>query len=315
MAKRAPRVTIVLAVHDGEAYLRAQLDSLAAQTWPYWNLIAGDDQSRDTSRAILTAFAQQMQASNREIRILDGPGRGGALHFLTLLSQVPAQSDRVAFCDQDDVWMADKLARAHAALETVSESQPCLYCSRTWVTGPNLETPRLSPLWPRTFGFRNALVQNIASGNTIVLNRAAIGLAQRAAQGALEGSELPAHDWWLYQVITGAGGHIIHDARPTLYYRQHARNQIGANRGLLAGYARAKAIWRGGYQRWNSANIAALQRAGTLTAENAAYLDAFARLRQQPMLSRMRALSTLGLYRQTPATQAALWIATALGRL
>jgi len=315
MTEQSPRGSIVLAVHNGAPYLPQQLESFAAQTLTTWDLIVGDDGSTDDSPALLEAFAEAQRPLGHAVTLLEGPQRGGSAHFLTLLSQVPGSAAWAAFSDQDDVWVPEKLSRALAMLETVPSTEPALYCSRTWVTGPALEAPHISRAWPRPFGFLNALVQNIASGNTIVLNRAGIELAQRAVPGALAVADLPAHDWWLYQILTGAEGHILHDDRPGLYYRQHQQNQIGANYGLGPALRRARAIWAGGYAAWNAANIAALQGAGTLTPENTARLEAFASVRTLPFPKRLAAMKRLGVYRQTPLTQAALWLAAALGRL
>lgn len=311
----ASRALILLAVRNGAAYLPAQLDSYAAQTFRDWDLLAGDDGSTDDSRAVLARFAKSRTAHGQRVTVVNGPQTGGTAHFITLLGKAPDTARWIAFSDQDDVWLPEKLTRAVETLAPVPDDRPALYCSRTWVTGPDLENPRLSPDWHHPLTFRNALVQNIASGNTIVLNSAAVRLARRAAPGALAVPNLPAHDWWLYQIVTGAGGQILHDPRPGLFYRQHDGNQIGANRGLLAALIRARAILRGGYAAWNSANIAALRGAGTLTAENAAILETFAALRGHPATARLRALRRLGLYRQTRVTQTAFWLAAILGRL
>lgn len=315
MTQEAERVLIVLAVRNGAAHLRAQLQSFAAQDFSRWDLLAGDDGSTDDSPAQLAAFAKEMQPQGHAVRIVPGPQIGGAAHFISLLQQAPEATRWLAFSDQDDVWVPEKLDRAISSLETASDDQPSLYCSRTWVTDADLNNPVLSRPWPRAFGFRNALVQNVAAGNTIVLNRAAIALAQRAAPAALAVPDLPAHDWWLYQIVTGAGGQVLHDDQPGLYYRQHGTNQIGANHGIKAGAARAAAIFSGVYARWNAANIAALTGAGTLTPENQARLERFAALRARPTLARLSALHRLGLYRQTPLTQAALWLAAALNKI
>ncbi len=310
----AGRLSILLAVWNGARFLPAQLDSIAGQSFANWDLIAGDDGSDDESLAILQAFAACMPT--HRVDLTEGPRAGGTAHFLTLLTRTPEEARWISFTDQDDVWLPEKLARAVEMLGTVSEDIPCLYCSRTWVTGPELENPVLSPDWHRPLGFRNALVQNIASGNTIVLNRAAARLARRAAVSALAVPDLPAHDWWLYQIVTGAGGRVLHDTRPSLYYRQHASNQIGANRGLAAAAMRARKIFGGVYADWNSANIAALSRVrDDLTPENRAYLDAFARMRDAGVLRRGPAFARLGLYRQTALTQAVLWASVLLGRI
>ena len=308
------RLAILMAVWNGAAYLPAQLDSFAAQEFAAWDLVAGDDGSTDASQAILRDFAAR--TAGHAVTLLDGPRAGGTAHFLTLLTRAPAGARWIAFADQDDVWLPEKLARATRALQTVPDGVPGLYCSRTFVTGPDLENPVPSRDWHRPPGFRNALVQNIASGNTIVLNRAAPDPPRRAAVPALKVPDMPGHDWWLYQIVTGAGGRILHDARPALYYRQHGGNQVGANRGLAAALVRARKIVNGVYSDWNAANIAALDGArDCLTPDNRALLDAFARMRGAPAPRRIRSFARLGLYRQTRLTQAALWAAVLLGRI
>lgn len=309
------RLCILLAACNGAAWLPAQLDSVAAQTFHGWDMLAGDDGSADDSAAILRDFADRVRPGGHDVAVIEGPRAGGAAHFLTLLTRAPT-ADWIAFADQDDVWLPEKLARAVERLDTAPPGLPCLYCSRTWVTSAALEHPTLSRPVRRPPGFRNALVQNIASGNTIVLNRAAADLARCAAPPALAVPNLPAHDWWLYQVVTGAGGRVIHDDRPSLYYRQHPDNQIGANRGALAALARARALLTGGWGEWNAANVAALTAvSGMLTETNRARLERFAALRRMRTLPRLRALAGLGLYRQTRITHAAMWLAALLGRI
>lgn len=301
------RVTILMAVYNGGAVLREQLDSFAAQDHARWRLLASDDGSSDNSRAVLAAFA----AEGHDVTVLDGPGQGGTANFLSLVARAEEDGGWLAFSDQDDVWMPDRLSRGIAALEGLDG--PALYCSRTWITGPDLKGRRLSPARPRGASFRNALVQNVVAGNTILLNAQAARLARAAVH---EARRVVVHDWWLYQLVTGAGGAVVHDDRPTLYYRQHVANQIGANDTWPARIRRIRQLLRGDFRAWNAVNIAALSAsAHRLTPENRARLDAFADLHAAGPLRRLAALRRLRLYRQSWPAQAALWLAALLGRM
>ncbi|MDZ4136517.1 MAG: glycosyl transferase, partial [Paracoccaceae bacterium] len=172
-----------------------------------------------------------------------------------------------------------------------------------------------SPVWHRPFGFANALVQNVAAGNTIVLNRAALDLAQ-AASFAADAAGIVAHDWWLYQLVTGVGGQVIRDPEPVLLYRQHAGNQMGRNDTVAAAIWRLRRILRGEFRDWNARNIAALRPlADRLTPENQALLAGFATLRWQAAAGRLCGLARLGLYRQTRRAGLAMWLAAGLNRL
>ena len=75
----------------------------------------------------------------------------------------------------------------------------------------------------KNISFANSLVQNIASGNTIVLNRAAKQLITETAKNAA----LISHDWWCYIMVSGAGGKIHYDPEVTIKYQQHSKNTIG----------------------------------------------------------------------------------------
>ena len=86
----------------------------------------------------------------------------------------------------------------------------------------------MSPLFRRPPSFRNALVQSLAGGNTMVLNRPARDLVALASRRA----RFVSHDWWAYLLVTGAGGAVHYSAKPLVRYRQHAHNLVGANTSL-----------------------------------------------------------------------------------
>ena len=305
-------VHILMAVYNGGDHLKEQLDSFETQTHQNWVLIASDDGSRDNSAAHLERFAKRHPRTVR----LSGPQNGGAANFLHLIRHLGHMEPAprwVSFSDQDDVWLPQKIARAQEWLASVDASKPALYCSRSLIADQNLANPKLSVARPKSPGFRNALVQNIAAGNTIVLNPAATDLVLRAAAHV---SEVVVHDWWIYQLITGAGGVVLHDDEPGLMYRQHGANQIGANEGWKARFRRIGKLLRGDFRAWNTINIAALAAtAEELTAENKAVLNGFAHARQLPLIQRLRALRKLQLYRQSGAGTLALWVAAMLRRI
>jgi len=313
--RMSKQVCILLATWNGAAHLPAQLDSFAAQDHPDWELLVGDDGSSDATVQIVQEFASRMQGESRTVTITQGAGAGSTANFISLLAQAGGY-DWIALSDQDDVWMPDRLSRGLAALSKLPRDRPALYCSATVMTDDDLQNPRPSRRVPRAPSFHNALLQNIAAGNTILLNRAAAKLAQDAAPAALQIPDLAAHDWWLYQLITGAGGQVIYDTNPTLYYRQHSHNQIGANSGFRAASTRLAMVMQGRFRAWNEGNIAALRAAEqALTQPNRDVLEHFAALRTLPLPARLRAFKALRLYRQTRIGQAAMWVACALGRL
>ena len=289
-----PTVTILLCTFNGERFLAQQLRSLKRQTFKAWKVIASDDGSSDRTKSILQAFKNSHGPG--QVEIIDGPGRGASANFLFLACREDLASDYYAFCDQDDIWEADKLARAISVLEQVSTNVPALYGSRTRLIDEAGQEIGLSPLFSRTPTFRSALVQSIAGGNTMVFN-------QKAREAlVLAGADVtvPSHDWWLYQVTSGCGGIVHYDPHPSVRYRQHEQNVIGSNMGFVARLRRLRMLGQGRFRHWSDLNVAALARVQTrMTAENRKIFDLFCKARQQPLLQRAAMFAEAGVYRQT----------------
>lgn len=305
---RDSEVTILMAVFNGARFLADQLDSLARQTQP-WKLIAADDGSNDESREILDRFATKNIA---RVAVTEGPGLGAAANFRGLLAALPAGTRFAALADQDDVWQPDKLRRAVAALADIPEEVPGLYCSRVTICTAALRPLGLSRPAPLP-SFRHALVQNMVQGNTVVLNRAAIELVAQVEP--LTGTVVM-HDWWLYQLVMGVGGRLVHDPRPSLLYRQHDENVVGANDGWIARATSLRRMLGGHHRKWSRANLVAMSQVRPmLTDENRQLLDLFAQLQGGTAAARLLALRRGRFYRQGALSQAALWMAAALGRV
>lgn len=306
------KIAILMAVYNGADYLDAQLSSLAAQHHENWQLLASDDGSCDNSLRCLKSF----QSKGHQVDIVKGPKQGAGMNFLYMIREAPkytAPGGWLAFCDQDDVWLPERLSRGQKALQAGDPVQPALYCSRTFITDENMENQRLSAARPRPPSFRNALSQNIASGNTILLNRAATQLVLEAAH---EVTDIIIHDWWVYLLITGAGGRVVHDDIPTILYRQHGGNVIGANDRLLARLRRVWLILRGTYRTWNSSNIMALRASEhRLAGPEKIILEDFSAMRARRFWGRLLAMRKLRLYRQTSVGTVGLWIAVLMKRL
>lgn len=276
------RVAILLALHRSQDYLGELLVSIAGQSHHDWSLHAALDGQDDGSAAMIRAFAL---AQAQPVCLTQGPGLGFAANFLYLLASVGPEADFVAFCDHDDFWLPDKLARAVHSLDPIAAPEPALYASRSLVCDRRLRPIALSPRPGADPGFRDALSRSIASGNTMVLNRAAINLLQAAMN---DGGKPAFHDWWAYQIVAGAGGRIVHDPAPSLLYRQHRQNLLGSALAARGKLRRLRAILSGEHRRWTATQIAALRASRhRLLPEHRQMLDAH-RLGRWPFLRRGR---------------------------
>lgn len=311
-APTCPRpVAILLALYNGETHLQEQLQSYVAQRHDDWSLIISDDGSRDQGPEIARRFAREHPDKN--ITLQTGPKAGFVANFLSLLRAAGPDVPFAALSDQDDVWLEDKLERAIERLQEIPEETPAIYCSTTIICDYTLTEEGSSPYFSKPPGFANALVQNIAAGNTVVLNRAALDILQPASQLA---ATTTCHDWWIYQMVTGVGGGVVYDPVPSLKYRQHADNQIGTNSSARARFSRLGQMLSGTYRIWNSNNIRALNNSrAQLTPENRKILDDFAKARKQGPWGRLAGVRASGVYRQTLLGHLGLLVAAVLGRI
>ena len=221
------KISILLAAYNGEKYIREQIESVLSQTYADWELIAHDDGSSDATPAILSEYASLYP---EKIRIIDAPPTGSAKdNFFFLMNNTDGQY--VMFCDQDDVWHADKLEKTIAEMQSIEEElspeTPILVFSELRVTDENMNTlcPTLSEYQhldcSRT-SFNKLLLQNVATGCTVMINRALLELAR------VENSKgIVMHDWWC-ALIASRFGVLSFISEPLADYRQHSENSVGA---------------------------------------------------------------------------------------
>jgi len=309
-ARDTPLVAVLLCTYQGASFLAQQLDSIEGQTHTAWRVWASDDGSTDGTLTVLDKYRARWGADR--LTIVHGPRSGSAANFLSLTCRPDIEAEMFAWADQDDVWLPDKLARAVAALSQADPTAPLLYGTRTILTDVQDRAIGLSTRFERPPCFANALVQNVAGGNTMVFNRAARDLIARAGPQV----SIVAHDWWAYQLISGAGGTVLYDAEPSVRYRQHANNQIGTNLDLLARVLRLRLLMGGEFRQWLDKNLAALDAARhLLTPSHRQTLDDFTRWRRAPLRERLAGLRHSPVHRQTRSGHLALCIAGVLKRL
>ena len=288
-----PFVAILLSTFNGAAFLPDQLDSFTAQDGAAWRLYWRDDGSSDGSAGLVRTFAARAGCCTE----VEPPGRRGVTgSYMALLRVATADGAvAVAFADQDDVWLPGKLARGLSQLGP--DPAPALYCSRQVLVGPGLERIGESAAVQVAPGLGPALTQNIATGCTVMLNRAAAVL--------VAGSEPPPpsmHDWWSYLVVAAAGGRIVTDEAATVLYRQHGGNAVGAppSRGRRA----AAALRRGPgvFMHVLRAQVGALRaQPGLLSPASRELVEAVAEALAGGTVRRLRVLRRFGLLRQTAA--------------
>jgi glycosyltransferase involved in cell wall biosynthesis len=223
-----PTIDILLATYNGGKYLCQQLDSIINQTCSDWRLIIRDDCSSDDSPAIIELYRTKHPD---RIFLLDmGKQNIGVVSNFSLLLE-HATADYIMFCDQDDIWLPDKIALTFAAMKKLVAAYgsvtPLMVHSDLVLVSESLETVSAS-FWKcqnldpeRGKRLNRLLLQNIATGCTMMINRRLQNIASPIPSGAI------VHDWWL-TLAASAFGRIGTVPEPTILYRQHADNVIGA---------------------------------------------------------------------------------------
>lgn len=232
---------ILMAVYNGEAFLAEQIDSILRQSDGRWHLTVSDDGSTDGSGAIIDEYVRRHP--DRIARHCAGRRFGNARdHFFHLMAQ--CEADYMLFCDQDDVWYPDKVARTRQALEAAEAAwgsdMPVLVFSDQTPTDAELKplAPSLMRYQNQYFGhfdYRSILMRNVATGGAMGINRALARLGGRFG----DGSRIIMHDWWL-AVVAARFGRIVYIDESLGAYRQHGENAVGAKDVHSVGYIEAK---------------------------------------------------------------------------
>lgn len=221
-------VDILLAVYNAERYLKQQLDSIQNQSHRDWYLIIGDDCSSDNTASMLAGEEQLHGPRIRVIPTSSAP-LGASQNFARLMTH--STSPYLMFCDQDDVWLPGKIENTLAKMMEMEtkygETTPILVHTDLKVVDENLGVISES-LWEYQWSdpaggssLNRLLLQNVATGCTVMVNRPLLDLAQPIPDVAMM------HDWWL-ALVAAAFGKIGHIAEPTILYRQHGANDTGA---------------------------------------------------------------------------------------
>ena len=219
-------VAIVMATYNGEKYLKNQIESILKQTYLNWTLYIGDDGSTDSTKTIIDYYAINY---TNIVKVDTGTQNLGAKRrFMTLLESV--QADYYMFSDQDDVWLENKIEISLNKIkseETANPNRPVVVHTDLIVTDENLSHIhesfwKRSKIKPDVLNNVNYLgVFNCATGCTMIFNNHAKNVSLPMPDVA------PMHDWWV-TINTAKNGIIATVETPTILYRQHLSNVVGA---------------------------------------------------------------------------------------
>lgn len=207
-----------MATYNGEQHIKEQLDSIARQDLLPIELVVTDDGSTDSTLQIVDAFAS---AAPFTVRIFRNENKlGYADNFLKAASL--CQGDLIAFCDQDDIWLENKLSVCEAffgnsavmlavhAAQTISNSKKSRACYPHFSNTEILNLDTCNPFANRP-------------GFAMVIRRELLCLVDHRQRPAA----IYSHDHWLW-FLAASSGQVATIADNLMLYRQHRGNVFGA---------------------------------------------------------------------------------------
>ena len=222
-------ITIIMAVYNGQEYIREQLESLKDQTYTEWRLVIRDDRSSDKTAEIVKKFSDEVE---REVifKVNEKPS-GSAKNNFALLINDAKESDYVMFCDQDDIWKKDKIEitfnKMKQAEERYGRDFPLLVHGDVEVIDENGNINADSMFEMSHINadskLPQILIQNHVTGCTMMCNKKLIaGISEYASS-----EYIIMHDY-LAALYASVFGKIEVIRKPLLSYRQHSGNSVGA---------------------------------------------------------------------------------------
>lgn len=233
------RVNIILAAYNGEKYIGEQIDSILNNSFTDWNLWIFDDGSSDGTGTIVNGYV--LKHPNKINYICNASNKGLTLNFLEGLRYVAdckrkmpvnessKMQEYYMFCDQDDVWMPDKIDKTYKRMLKLEHR----YSSDTVAavfTDAEVVDEQLRMIYPSFFqsskldtkkrDLSHILMENKLIGCTVMVNEALV------KKITILPTKARYHDWWI-ALLAASFGQISYLPETTIHYRQHSNNMVG----------------------------------------------------------------------------------------
>ena len=223
------KIAVLLATYNGERFIREQLDSLLDQTLQDFTCYVHDDGSTDATVDIAQGYAARHPD---KVVLMEYPATGSAKsNFVSML--VRTTESYIMFCDQDDVWNREKIAKSIQRMEqeeAIRGNIPLVVYSDLVIVDQSLKV--MAPSYmeykkrkPDSVGIQTILISDIVSGCTMLMNRVAVDKALEC----IDVTRIPMHDLWI-AAVTFIYGNLLYIDEPLILYRQHSSNVMGVRK-------------------------------------------------------------------------------------
>lgn len=223
------RIDILLAAYNGERFLKEQIDSILSQTYKDWHLLIRDDGSTDATIQIIKSYAAKYPDKIRFVE--DNLGNLGVGQNFGRLLEL-CESEYIMFCDQDDVWLPEKIEKTFSKVKEAEKSYPdtpVLVFTDLKIVDENLKViadslhsyHKIDPV--KESLLKNLIFHSFVTGSTIMINKKLRDISIPVPQFSRM------HDWWV-ALNAAKNGKIIYIPQATVLYRQHPKNVVGSKK-------------------------------------------------------------------------------------
>ncbi len=275
------RVKVFLATFNGSVWIHEQIDSILRQLGVDVLIYVSDDFSSDTTLALLEALTKQ----ESRIKLLPRAVKFGSAgkNFYRLILDIDLNDcDYVVFADQDDIWEQDKLIRHIGLMQQSGVDAVSSNVIAFWPDGKTKLIDKAQPQRELDYLFESA-----GPGCTFLMSSQLVGLVKNLLSdpGSIA-NKVVLHDWLVYAVCRISGRKWLIDSTPSLQYRQHEKNVVGANIGLKAKFSRLRKISNG----WYKAEVLKILAVSYQLSNNPKLLTISGLLEKSDLFSRLKLL-------------------------
>ena len=227
--KSEKKIAILMAIYNGEKYIKEQIDSLVSQSYDEWELFIRDDGSKDQTLEIIKDYIQ----THQNIHLLEDElgSLGTRDQFLHMMDVIDAEY--YMYCDQDDVWIPSKIERSYARMRFLESKYPdkailvgsdCYMCDEDLnvVNNSCWDHLRIDP--DKFLTYQGICVYPFVTGASMILNKKVKEFLPSLPANLPKNR--PMYDWWVL-INTYKYGIVDLIKEPTRYYRQHTHNVSG----------------------------------------------------------------------------------------
>lgn len=226
------KVNIILPAYNGEKYIGEQIESILGQTYGNIDLYIRDDESRDNTKKIIDSYVGKEPSGKKIIVIDNGRENWGYVKNVFETLRLSGEADYYAFCDQDDVWLPEKIEKQIEMLESKTNNSPALCFTEFNYCDSQLNYMRDSVKIPQPLELRNVVYDFIVLNFNIMINKA---LRDELFQQILDYGAYPHYpDFWMSQVAAGFHGLYCVPEKLVNYRRnENACSSFNQNKLLL----------------------------------------------------------------------------------